>query len=84
MFIYGFAGDIDVLQAELIGIIGLWHAWELGYRKVVCESDSQEAVRLIQDLDLVKYHRYGAILADTVSLDQPFMVSVHPSCPSPV
>ena len=50
---YGFAGDIDVLQAELIGIkIGLWHALELGYRKVVCESDSQEAVGLIQDLDM--------------------------------
>ncbi|KAJ1376166.1 Ribonuclease H domain [Sesbania bispinosa] len=47
----GFAGNAgagDVLLAELLALkIGLDFAWNIGYRRILCESDSLEVVHLL-------------------------------------
>ncbi|KAJ1423961.1 Ribonuclease H domain [Sesbania bispinosa] len=41
-------GISEILQAELLAILnGLHIAWKLGYRKVICYSDSKTALSLI-------------------------------------
>lgn len=45
----GYGGDSNILHMELLGI---WHglclAWNIGFRKVVCYSDSTSVVDILQ------------------------------------
>ena len=61
----GVIGDENILYAELYGIwVGLTTAWEKGFRKLWCETDSLEAWRLIHAVNVPSYHIYGLVLAD--------------------
>ncbi|KAK9045415.1 hypothetical protein V6N11_059295 [Hibiscus sabdariffa] len=54
MWIRGFSksiGRCTILEAELWGIhIGLEMAWSLGCRKLIVESDSKDAIRIVQQI----------------------------------
>lgn len=59
----------DVLLAELLAIKnGLRIAWENGFRAVLCESDSLEAVSMISDNSKHDFHEYAATLCDIMVL----------------
>ena len=59
-WIFGFYGSIGFagnLLPELIAICqGLRLAWDRGFRCVLCESDSMEAIRLIHSSDVHFHH----------------------------
>lgn len=64
-----FEGPGDVLLAELIAIKkGLNLAWDEGYRRIWCESDSFEAINIIEDTHRRKYHKYACVIEDILSL----------------
>lgn len=43
-----FEGKGDILQAELLAVKnGLTLAWQLGFRKIHCETDCLEAIQLV-------------------------------------
>ena len=66
---YNFAGNVDSLRAELLGIKhDLTHAWRRGYRDVICELDSMEVVRLVSSMEHAGYHTCGALNVDIVTL----------------
>ncbi|KAK8494425.1 hypothetical protein V6N12_055678 [Hibiscus sabdariffa] len=46
---FGFEGRCSVVEAELWGFVtGMEMAWALGYRQLIIESDSADALRLIE------------------------------------
>ena len=54
----------DITFVELLAIReGLLLAWKFGFRRVVCESDSLEAVDFIQ-ISVVRSHNLDALLHD--------------------
>lgn len=60
----GFIGHTTNLHAELKGIQrGLQFLWEAGYRRVVCETDSMDAVHLIEGGNNI-FHLYCCIIQD--------------------
>lgn len=65
-WIAGFCGSVGIapiLFAKLMAIYqGLDLAWNRGYRTVLCESDSHEALRLILEAK-ERFHLFGAIIA---------------------
>lgn len=64
----GFIGNENILLAELKAILhGIQLAWDMGYCNIICESDSQEAIRLILH-DGGPFHRYGAVIHNVRSL----------------
>ena len=69
---------MDILQAKLMGIkVDLCHAWTLGYHHVVCESDSCEAIHLINSEEAAQFHFYGALIADIAAcLRHPWYASI--------
>ena len=61
----GVLGKENILFAELYGIrVGITTAWEKGFRKLWCETNSLEAWRLIHANNVSPYHIYGSVLAD--------------------
>uniref|UniRef100_A0A2C9U0T0 RNase H type-1 domain-containing protein n=1 Tax=Manihot esculenta TaxID=3983 RepID=A0A2C9U0T0_MANES len=61
-------GEMSILNAEIIGIsIGLQLAWSMGFRRVIAESDSLEAVRLINEKD-ISAHPLGHLIQDCRTL----------------
>lgn len=55
----------DSLLAELLAIKnGLVHAWNKGARNIICESDSAEAISLVQLEGDYSFLVYGALLHD--------------------
>ncbi|KAJ1424457.1 Ribonuclease H-like superfamily [Sesbania bispinosa] len=62
-------GQGTVLQAELNVILkGLSLAWEKGWTKVICESDSVEAIHLIQLISPPTSTLYRAVIQDIHNL----------------
>ena len=47
---------------------GLNLAWDLAFRKMYCELDSTEALRLSTDPSIIVFHVHGAIIADIKTL----------------
>lgn len=66
-WLFGFSGHVgisNVLKAELLGIYnGLNLAWDLGYRRLICYTDSLIAKKLITE-QFEAYHQYAAIIQD--------------------
>uniref|UniRef100_A0A2C9VZT4 RNase H type-1 domain-containing protein n=1 Tax=Manihot esculenta TaxID=3983 RepID=A0A2C9VZT4_MANES len=61
-------GEMSILNAEIIGIsIGLQLAWSMGFRRVIVESDSLQAVRLINEKD-ISAHPLGHLIQDCRTL----------------
>lgn len=61
---YGSLGITTNMKAELYAICqGLITAWDLGYRNVLVETDSLEAVHLIEEANS-EHDAYGSLLAD--------------------
>ena len=59
---YESLGDSTSFHAELVGLYrGLFLTWELGYRDVVCHSDSLLAVETVK-LGAGEFHLYGALI----------------------
>ena len=65
-WILGFHGTVGVVNnlcPELMAIrMGLCLAWDHGYRRVYCESDSLEAIRCVNSK--AQNHVYGAVILD--------------------
>ncbi|KAF2322316.1 hypothetical protein GH714_011110 [Hevea brasiliensis] len=63
---FGFnIGETSVLAAELIGIsFGLQLAWLNGFRRVIVESDSLKAVKLINNERDISLHPLAALIQD--------------------
>lgn len=60
----GYIGSMPILLVKLKAIQqGLILARQGGYVRVMCESDSMEAIRLVLEAD-EPYHHYGAIVAN--------------------
>ncbi|KAK8556676.1 hypothetical protein V6N12_003073 [Hibiscus sabdariffa] len=59
-WIYGFNKSIGImqpLQAELWGIfVGLQIAWDIGFERLLIQSDSKEAIKLLNDNDVASNH----------------------------
>ncbi|XP_027350466.1 TMV resistance protein N-like [Abrus precatorius] len=67
---YGSLGVTTTVKAELHTICqGLITAWDLGYRNVLVETDSSEAIHLIEEAN-IEDHAYGDLLAGIHSLKQ--------------
>ena len=63
MGFHGFIGVANSLLPELMAIrMGLCLAWDHGYRRVLCESDSLEAIRCVNSK--AQNHVYGAVIMD--------------------
>jgi ribonuclease HI len=66
-WIFGFAGTVgisSILHVELLAIHhGLKVAWDLGYRNIICYSDSTLAIQLIDEMGNL-WHHYASILAN--------------------
>lgn len=61
--------DGDSLLAELLAIRnGLTHAWDKGARNIICESDSADAINLVNADGDHSFHMYGALLQDIAQL----------------
>lgn len=59
---YGFCGYTTSLHAELFGIYnGLQIAWQQGFKKIICKSDSQLAIDLILG-DVNSFHLYHPLI----------------------
>ena len=55
------------IHAELIVLMhGLCLAWERGYKKIICHSDSMDSV--IDDQKFPLFHRYAAIMHNITML----------------
>ncbi|KAJ1390067.1 Ribonuclease H domain [Sesbania bispinosa] len=71
-WVFGISGNVGVgsiLKAELLAIYyGLSSLWDRGFRRVVCESDSLEAVKFITHHRISPFHRYDGILAKILNL----------------
>ncbi|XP_054801417.1 uncharacterized protein LOC129305407 [Prosopis cineraria] len=64
-FIAGFMyqmGDDNHLFAELWVCYGLRLAWNMGYRKIILESNSTEALRLIVHAENPEHMDFGVIM----------------------
>lgn len=62
-------GPGDSLLAELLAVKnGLHHAWHMGTRSVLCESDSYEVVSLLNGVESHIYHVYAGIIEEILSL----------------
>ncbi|KAK7290734.1 hypothetical protein RIF29_05365 [Crotalaria pallida] len=48
----------------LVITLGLLLAWDLEVKFLICESDSSEAVRLINLSSVPSFHAYGTVLGD--------------------
>lgn len=47
---HGHVGHTSILQAELLGLLhGLQTCLDKGFRRIICHSDSLQAVQLVQD-----------------------------------
>ncbi|KAK8537192.1 hypothetical protein V6N12_043365 [Hibiscus sabdariffa] len=59
-WIYGFNKSIGImqpLQAKLWGIfVGLQIAWDIGFERLLIQSDSKEAIKLLNDNDATSNH----------------------------
>ncbi|KAK7378105.1 hypothetical protein VNO80_03541 [Phaseolus coccineus] len=67
---YGSLGLATNVKADLFSICqGLITAWDLGYRTVLVETDSLEAINLIKEAN-IEDCAYGGLLADIRSLMQ--------------
>uniref|UniRef100_A0A2C9W0H6 RNase H type-1 domain-containing protein n=1 Tax=Manihot esculenta TaxID=3983 RepID=A0A2C9W0H6_MANES len=61
-------GETSILNAEIIGIlVGLQLVWSMGFRRVIVESDSLKAVRLITEED-ISFHPLGDYIQDCRTL----------------
>src|ERR1044072_2929243 len=68
MGFFGSGGDDTVLCMELMAIYhGLRLAWEHGFRKVLCLTDSLLSVSLIQT-QLSQFHEYAVIVGNIKAL----------------
>ena len=57
-----YGGFGSSLLPDLLAIkYGLLVAWDRGFRKVICNSDFTNVIRLIND-DFNKYHLFGAVI----------------------
>ena len=71
----GFGGVLRNANGEWIaafsgaaGEEGHMRAWHLGYRWVWCETDSEEALRLVTGQVEARYHAFGSVIADVREL----------------
>ncbi|KAL6504418.1 hypothetical protein OROGR_026341 [Orobanche gracilis] len=73
VWLSGFTGYIGIsnnLHAELMGIYqGLKLAWEYGYKKICCYSDSLDVICLIQKF-IPSHHHYSALICSIRDLLQ--------------
>ncbi|KAJ1379445.1 Ribonuclease H domain [Sesbania bispinosa] len=73
-WIIGFSGNGGtgyILKAELLAIFhGLSLSWDRGYRKIICESDSLEAAKLIGSATMSSFHEHAILLANIIALLQ--------------
>ena len=71
VWVLGFSNYIpwaDNLCVELLALrFGLQLAWQHGFRKIICEVDCMEVVRLVLH-ETSSFHRYVAIIRDIQSL----------------
>ncbi|PNY12730.1 TMV resistance protein N [Trifolium pratense] len=67
---YGSLGFTTNMKAELYAICqGLVTAWDLGYRNILVESDSMEAINYIEEAN-IEHDVYGSLVSDIRSLKQ--------------
>lgn len=60
---YGSVGYSNILHAELMALfLGISLCWELGFRKVMCFTDSLNVLKLIEDGDH-NFHSFGNEIA---------------------
>lgn len=64
-----FDGVGDVLLAELTVIKhGLQLAWDEGFRSVVCESDSRDAISILSESSSHNTHLFASTIFDVMEL----------------
>lgn len=63
---FGFnIGESSILHAEIIGIsYGLQFAWNMGFRRVIAESDSLTAIKLITQEQNISFHPLAHLIED--------------------
>ncbi|GAU17933.1 hypothetical protein TSUD_330570 [Trifolium subterraneum] len=67
---YGSLGFTTTMKAELYAICqGLVTAWDLGYRNILVETDSLEAINHIEEAN-IEHDLYGSLVSDIRSLMQ--------------
>lgn len=60
----GFLGFSNIIMADLKAIqTGLSMAWQRGFRNLICESDSKEAIRLVEEA-YIDYHHLSSVISN--------------------
>ena len=62
--LFGYVGVGSNLLLKLLSIkFGLQLAWDRGLTKVICDLDSMDSLRLIQE-DSIGFHKFSAIITE--------------------